>query len=515
MFIENLKAELNNEKQLTENGAVGYVTSGQKLLDLNFMVSSLRNAPEETIEKYFADAFYEDPLLAIKWLFYGRDVRGGLGERRLFRVCLRWLAVSRGDLVKALIPLIQEYGRFDDLFSLFDDVKIGKYVMRCFGVILEKDYIKMRNGEPISLAAKWAPRVNTSSKETKRLAKKLRNAMGYSERAYRKLVSEMNRYIDTVEVKMSANEWSVIDYNNVPSRANLIYKDAFMRHDESRRQDYLDSLSRGEAKINAGALFPNDIVHKYTNGGWTLIKERIDTTIEELWKNLPDYVNGANNVICVADGSGSMCVNVGNTRVTALEVANSLAIYFAERSSGEFKDKYITFSEKPRLVDFSRATSLNEKINIALAHNEIANTNIEAVFNLILNTAVKNKMKQKDLPKTILILSDCEFDAMTDGDTSKAMFERFADKYREHEYELPRLVFWNIDSRTKTVPIQQNKNGVALVSGFSPAIVNMVLSNELDPYKCLLQEINNDRYNPVEEAIQKYVEENGEKLRNL
>jgi hypothetical protein len=333
-------------------------------------------------------------------------------------------------------------------------------------------------------------------------------------REYRKMLSKMRKYIDVVECKMSAKEWNGINYEAVPSRANLIYNNAFLRNDEERRRAYLGALEKGEAKINASTLFPHDIVHKYGRG------YGVDATLEGLWEALPDTVKGCGNTIVVADGSGSMTCNVGgNTGVTALDVANSLAIYFAERSSGEFKDKYITFSERPQLVDFSNAKNLRDKLTIARQHNEVANTNIEAVFDLILNTAIRNKMAQEDMPANILIVSDMEFDSCATSGTPSAsrnswgwysssyqrptttLFDTIAKKYAEHGYKLPRLVFFNVNSRTSTIPVKENDLGVALVSGFSPNTIKMIMSNKLDPYECLLEQLNTERYQAVEDAI--------------
>ena len=228
-----------------------------------------------------------------------------------------------------------------------------------------------------------------------------------------------------------------------------------------------------------------------------------------MWKALPDYVKGNGNTICVADGSASMRSPIRGASVSALSVANAIAIYFAERSAGKFKNKYITFSEHPQLVDFSSCETLRDKIATALLHDECTNTNIEAVFDLILQTAINGYMKQSDMPKNILILSDMEFDSCvrTNGrgysyfSPDEKLFITFAKRYAEHGYQLPRLVFWNIMSRTGSIPVKENELGVALVSGFSPAVVNMVLSNCVDPYECLLEQLNSERYAPVEAAI--------------
>ena len=231
-----------------------------------------------------------------------------------------------------------------------------------------------------------------------------------------------------------------------------------------------------------------------------------DATLEGLWNALPDTVKGAENTIVVADGSGSMMCNVGNnTNVTALDVANALAIYFAERASGEFKNKYITFSSRPQLVDFSNAKTLRDKLQIALRHNEVANTNIEATFELILRTAVNNHMSQEDMPKNILIISDMEFDSAGGYYVNETLFATIAKKYAAHGYKLPRLVFFNVNSRTGTIPVKENELGVALVSGFSPNTIKMIMSNKLDPYECLLEQLNTERYQVIEDTIKDVV----------
>lgn len=506
-FMNAMRNTLNNEYNIsvTENGAIGYRTTGKELLDINFAVASLRRMSDVEVIKRFKKAFFEDQVLAMKWLFYARDAREGLGERRLFRVVLKDLVENNPEMVIPVINLIPEYGRCDDLWCLLDNEESAKVVYQIVDKQLEEDLKNMKAKKSISLMAKWMPSINASSEQTKNYGKKLCKALGATEREYRKALSMLRKYLDVVETKMSAKNWGEIKYEAVPSRANLIYNSAFLRNDEERRRDYLSKLEKGEAKINASVLYPHDIVHKY--GGNYYRMNAKDAAIEALWKALPDTVHGCGNTIVVADGSGSMRCNVGGgSGVTALEVANALAIYFAEHSSGEFKDKYITFSENPRLVDFSKAKSLRDKLQIAYAHNEIANTNIEKVFDLILDTAVKNNMHQEDIPANVLIISDMEFDSATytyrsDSKPTKRLFDAIAKKYAEHGYKLPRLVFWNVNSRTGTIPVKENYMGVALVSGFSVNIVKMVMSGKTDPYECLLETLNSERYAPVEAAL--------------
>lgn len=509
-FMSAMKNTLNDEYNVsvTENGAVGYRTSGKELLDLNFAVSSLRRATPADIAARFTRAFFEDQVTAMKWLFFARDIRGGLGERRLFRVVLEYMAKNSPEYVKPVIRLVPEYGRWDDLWCLFDTDLQGD-VLDVVCAQLKEDIANMNSGNSVSLLAKWLPSLHSSSADKRRYAKLICGYIGIQEWDYRRALSALRTKLDIVEKKMSAKEWDEIKYEAVPSRANLIYNSAFLRHDEERRRDFLSKLEKGETKINASTLFPHDIVHRYTNGGWGRTVKALDQTLEALWKSLPDTVNGCGNTIVVADGSGSMTSRVGGGNVTALDVANALAIYFAERSSGQFKDNYITFSENPRLVDFSHGKTLRDKIRIALSHNEMANTNIEAVFDLILDTAIKNNMSQSDIPHNILIISDMEFDGCAVTNTRRRgyrcvddrLFTVLAQRYADAGYQLPRLVFWNVNSRTGTIPVKENDLGVALVSGFSTNIVKMVMSGQTDPYECLLETLNTERYTPVEEAL--------------
>lgn len=510
-FITAIQDTLNDKYNISisENGAIGYRTSGKELLDLNFAVASLRGASEQEIIDKFTKAFFEDKILAMKWLFFARDVRGGLGERRLFRVILKNLVENNPEMVIPVINLIPEYGRYDDLWCLLDSQESAKVVYNIVDEQLIEDLYNMKENKPISLLAKWLPSPNASSQKTKKYAKQIYKTLGLTEREYRQILSRLRKYLDVVETKMSAKNWSEIKYEAVPSKANLIYSNAFLKNDEERRKEYLERLKKGETKINASTLYPHDIVHKYS-GGYCRLGNK-DATIEALWKALPDTVQGCGNTIVVADGSYSMTDNIGgNTTVTALDVANALAIYFAEHSSGEFKNKYITFSERPQLVDFSKADSLHDKLQIALAYDECANTNIEKVFDLILTTAIKHNMRQEDMPKNILIISDMEFDSCAaSGDSNmwrrnrpnQRLFEIIAQRYADAGYQLPRLVFWNVNSRTGTIPVKENELGVALVSGFSVNIVKMVMSNKLDPYECLLETLNSERYAPIEKAL--------------
>ena len=488
-FMNAIDNELNDEKCLTTNGAVGYATSGKKLLDLNFSVTSLRKQSEQEIINKFMDAYYEDPLLAMRWLFYARDAREGIGERRLFRVIMQYLAILKPDIVRSVLKLVSEYGRWDDMLCLLETPIKGE----AEAVIihqLSEDITNMNKGKPVSLLGKWMPSSNASSMTTKMYANMLCKAMGLTQKKYRQTLSRLRKYIDVVERKMSAKQWNEINYEAVPSRANLIYNDAFLRNDEERRRAYLSALSKGEAKINASVLFPDDIVHKYGTYGRDI--RAFDETLEGLWKALPTLTT--ENTLVVRDGSGSM---MGKP----LDVSTAMAIYMAERSTGEFHNQFITFGAKPKLISLDGMDTLREKLLKTYRETDCSNTNIKAVFDLILRTAVNNKMSQADMPKNIVIISDMQFDGVRFNFT-QPLFESIAADYAQYGYKMGRLIFWNVDEyHSNVVPIQQNELGVVLISGYSQNLVKMVMSGETDPYECLVKQLNDKRYDAVEEAV--------------
>lgn len=483
----------------TENGAIGYKSSGSALLDLNYAVSSLRSSSEEEIIDLFDKAFYENPEYTLKWLFYARDIREGLGERRLFRICYRRLLQFSPEAFFNNLKHISEFGRWDDLVSLVgierevDDYVINHIIRKQ----LNKDLKCLVENEPISLLAKWLPSENASSKRTKLSAKKIRSLLKISAKDYRLMLSALRKHSNVVEVQMCNNDWENIDYESVPSLANLKYKDAFLRHDRDRRHKYLNSVEKGTAKFNMKVATPVDIVSMYyASGFYSRRLKSLDTTLELAWKNLKDV--SVEETLVVADGSGSMTVKVDpSSSASALSVANALAIYTSEHNKGVYKDKYVTFSRTPQFVDLTSAESLQEKLSIANKHSEVANTNIEAVFDLILQVAIKNDIPRDKMIKNILIISDMEFDSATGGYFNQSLFETIEDKYNKYGYRLPKLIFWNVNSRTKTIPVIENDLGVILVSGFSQNVLNMVMSNKLDPYEALIEVLDRKRYSHI------------------
>ena len=506
-FIQALENELN--RSVTENGALGLRTTGKALLDMNFKVTSYRNSSEEEIINDFTKSLSEDFVNTMLWLFFCRDIREGLGERRTFRVIMEYLSKNYTEIVIGLLPLIPEYGRWDDLTYLIgSNPYVDNKIISIIGKQLFSDIENMGNKKPISLLGKWLPSENASSVKTKRLATFIRLQLSFTSKEYRKVLSNLRKYLNVVEKNMSANKWKDIEYESVPSKANLIYSNAFLKHDEERRVAYLNGVKDGTKKINSSTNYPYEIIHKYRGTGLN-----VDNTMEELWKALPKLPL-ADNTLVVADGSGSMMSRVStSTNATALDVANSLAIYCAENAKGPYHNKYITFSYKPRYVDFNNCKTLKDKIMYAQVHNEVSNTNIEAVFDLILHTAVDNNLTKDELPKNVLIISDMEFDAARTNclyynehanEEQDRLFKLIRTKYSKKGYELPKLIFWNVCSRTNTIPVKENKQGVALVSGFSQNILKMVMSDNLDAYGILTETLNSDRYKPVKGIVENY-----------
>lgn len=495
MFMEEIE---KNEAKVTENGALGFVTSGHKIVDLNFAIPSYRNNIDKAL---FEQAFNEDRNLTLKWLLYLRDVRNGVGERKSFRDFMQYLCSSHEEIALKFIENIDiaEYGRWDDYVYLYFAIKSKKIKDVIINIIknqLKNDLVNCKNEKNVSLLAKWMPSVNASSENTKKQAKILYRKLGMKdEKTYRSILSVLRKYIDVVETKMSSNKWDEIEYSTVPSKANLNYGDAFMRHDYDRRVSYLFELEQGKTKINAQAMFLHDIVHKYGICSFYGNNTKEDATLEALWK-AQNKVDGFKNTLVVRDGSASMTVPIGNSNVSALDVASAIALYCAQNNSGEFKNKFITFSATPKIVTVNSDT-LFGNLNIMRKYNECSNTNIQAVFGLILETARNSHMKQEDMPESILIISDMEFDGYSFNYSAK-LFNEISNDFKRNGYIMPKLIFWNVNSRTNTIPISKNEMGVILISGFSKNLMNMVMSSEIDPYKALVNELNVERYSIVD-----------------
>ena len=463
-FLNSMFKETS--KGLTENLAVTFIRSGSALLDFYAQAGSMRTNPDKALD-LFKKAFAEDKQSAVRILFYLRDVRGGQGERSLFRNCLEWLGTTYQDIFDQIVEYVSEYGRWDDMF--FDNAK-------CFSII-KKQLVEDKKTDTPSLLAKWLPTINASSKTTKQKAKFMAGKLEMDDISYRKLVREIRKKIKVVEELMSAQDWKKINYSSVPSQAARIYKDAFKKHDEERYNEFIEKAEKGEVKIQTGTLYPYQI--------YKSVKSNYSRTLEALWNRLPDYTQGKNALV-VADVSGSM----GGDPIS---VSVSLALYFAERNKGQFKDYFITFTGNPRLQKVVGDDLLGKMNSIEESDWEM-NTNIQAVFDLILKTALENNTSEKELPETIYIISDMEFDYCSNTETN---FEVAKEKYEEAGYKLPNIVFWNVDARSgNNLPVQKDEKGVTLVSGFSPVIFKIAVENKT-PEQVMLDTINSERYSKI------------------
>lgn len=460
-FLNSLYTETS--KGLTENEAITFIRSGSPLLDFYAQAGAMRKNKDKALD-LFQKAFAEDRLKAIRILFYLRDVRGGQGERDLFRAGLEWLGTDYPEIFDKVVGYVSEYGRWDDVF--FDNTK-------CIELI--RDQIKKdKDSETPSLLAKWLPTMNASSRTTKAKAKFMASKLGMNEVEYRKTLRKIRKQIKVVEELMSARKWKDINYSGVPSQASRIYKNAFKKHDEKRYTAFIEKAEKGEVKINASTLYPYQIYKSVQNG--------YSKTLEALWNQLPDYTQGKNALV-VADVSGSMSGD-------PISVSVSLALYFAERNKGQFKDHFITFSANPRLQRVV-GQNLRDKISSIETAQWDMNTDLQAVFDLILNTALQNNTPKEELPETIYIISDMEFDSACGTRTN---FEVIKEKYTNAGYKMPNLVFWNVDARSgNNLPVQIGENSVALVSGFSPVIFKMAVENKT-PEQVMLDTINSERY---------------------
>ena len=472
----------------TENGAAAYATTMSDCLDLFSTIGALRSAPEAEIADRFTRAWAENPDLAMKIAFFARDVRGGLGERRAFRVILKTLATLAPASVVKNLANIPEYGRCDDLMALLDTPCRGQM----FAYIrdqLAKDVSALSvDGESISLLAKWLPSVNASSADTVRAAKRVARALGMSDTQYRKTLSALRARIAILENNLRERDYT-FDYAKQPSKAMFKYRKAFFRNDGQRYQAFLEQVRSGEAKLNTGTLYPYELVAPILEGE---ASEAERLTLDTTWKALPNFA-GDGDALVVVDGSGSMYWSA--VQPMPATVALSLGLYFAQRNTGAFRGHFITFSERPRLVEV-KGRDLYEQVKYAVSFNECANTNVQAVFDLILRTAVKNRLKQADMPATLYFVSDMEFDSCAEhADLTNFEYARRA--FAARGYTLPRVVFWNVASRALQQPVTMNEQGVALVSGCTPRLFEMVLGGNLSPYAYMLDVLSAPRYRDI------------------
>lgn len=499
-FTTAIEAEQNYAR--TENGAKVYETSGKTLVDMYFKSEGLRTAHENKISKSVGRAYADDKLNTLKLIFHLRDIRGGQGLRYYFRTAIKHIAILNPEVVDKNLELFAEYGRWDDLIALMN-TPVEKDMLDLIDLQLNKDLIDKHP----SLLAKWLPSVGTNNKESKQWLHAILNHLKMSKAEFRKTyLSPIRKKINIIETDICSKSYTGIDYSKLPSKAMLRYKPLFFKYDKERFIAYIESLKKNKetkdpnVKINAGAVYPYEIIEKLFNVYGNNEAQEYDL-LNEMWNALPNYIEGSSKAIPIIDVSASM-------NGKPLDVALSLGIYMAERNEGIFKDKFFTFSEKPKLVTIKGET-LYEKVNNICKADWNMNTNFSLVFEKILDTAIKHNLTQDDMPERIITISDMQFDDARsnyysyDQDRNSEtpyLTEAIKNKYAEHGYKLPKMIFWNVEQTPHkgNIPMIENELGVGLVAGCSPSIFKSVITGDfIQPIELIMDILNKERYDAV------------------
>lgn len=493
----------------TENGGITHKTTKSDLLDMFAMGAAYRNRSDVDVINLFKNAYAENPVYALKCLFYIRDVRGGQGERRFFRVCMHWLANQDPEAAKRNLIYVPEFGRWDDLYE-FVNTPIED---EAFDIMKHQLALDVQCKTP-SLLAKWLKSENTSSEDSRRLGRITRQHFGMTARQYRKTLSILRTRINVLEKLMSENRWDEIEFDKIPSRAGMIYKNAFARHDLERQknenvQTYAEFAKDKTKTVNAKTLYPYECVAeavKVMYGdryyGWGYHSKNVDLEdtnrlmVNKYWDNLADYFNNATfNGIAVVDTSGSM---TGSSASAPINVAISLGLYCAEHNSGPFANHYVSFSSRPQMIR-TDGVDFCDKVERIYRTNLCENTNIEATFDLLFDAA--RHANKDDIPKNVIVISDMEFDSATSGWRSSSninsrnaetVLEGIARKWAAYGIEMPHLIFWNVDARQNNIPMIGNGR-ISYVSGFSPSIFETIMSGKTG-YELMMEKLNTERY---------------------
>lgn len=480
-------AKQTAETKLTENGAIAMNTTRSPLMDLYAIIGSMRTRSEAEIEDKFEAAFAENPILATKMAFYARDIRqGGLGERRTARILFNYLAKRHPDYLKLNIKWIPFFGRFDDWYSLVG-TPLEKEMWENFAHQLYFDLENLVQNKPYSMLAKWAKSENASSKESREMALKAMAALGLTPKTYRKALTVLRSRLNIVETALSAGKISDIDYQKVPSRAMLRYKQTFTKKDGDRFAEYKAAITSGKAKINAGALYPMDLVYDlmYKGGADPEI-------IEAQWKALPNFVSGESNVLVMADVSGSM---TGHPMAASI----GLATYFAQRNRGAYHNLYMTYTDNPHFIQINEHDSLRNIVRKVEDEGVGYSTNLEAAFDRILTMAKINRVAPEEMPKALVVISDMEIDQYTRDKASVSFLDTMLARFRSYGYDLPKIVFWNVEARQDTFHAYYTHPYVQFVSGFSAGSFKSLIANiDKSAYEAMVATLNDPAYDVLE-----------------
>ena len=509
-FLDSLKRETNYT--LTENGGIAHKSTLDAVYDMFALGGAYRSRTDEDCILLFKNALEENEELALKCLFYLRDIRCGQGERRFFRVCFKWLAKNYPELAFRNLDNIPEYGRWDDLYCV-EGTELRTDAFDVIQCQLNKDLMSLKEGEKegVSLLGKWLKSENASAEDTKYLANQTRIALRYSHKKYRKILSALRSRINIVEKLMSEGKWEEIQYAKLPSRAGLIYRNAFARRDIIS-QKYKNFIQSNDTKVNAKTLYPYNIIKDITKylDGWRSGIKNIPSiereTLEKYWNNLPNYIFGKNqSILCVVDTSGSM--TYGNS-ITPIDVAISLGIYAGERCEGPFKNHYISFSSRPQLIEI-QGIDLADKVNRIYQTNLCENTNLNAVFDLLKETALQSPENAKSLPNTIIVISDMEIDSGSKDcywnekreqfkgwttESAATEMEKIRTEWAAAGLTLPNLVYWNVDARNNT--ILDSGDSVSFVSGYSSILFESICKG-VKGIEIMYEKLLSDRYKNI------------------
>ena len=504
-FVESLREESNFG--YTENGAVKRKSTNSKLLDMFALGGAYRSRSDGEVILLFKNAFEEDPTYALKCLFYLRDVRGGQGERRFFRVCLHWAADVYTEAMKRNLVNVSEFGRWDDLYAF-----VGTRLEADAFQIMKNQFVLDLMCKTPSLLGKWLKSENTSSAISKELAAKTRKFFNLNHKQYRKALSTLRQRINVLERLMSENRWDEIEFDKIPSKAGFKYRNAFARRDIIKAK-YEAFAKNEKANVNAKTLYPYECVAEaiklmgykgsfHSNLSCVATDDVNRLMINKYWDNLTDYFNNASfNGMAIVDTSGSMC---GNEASAPINVAISLGMYCAEKAKGPFHNKFMTFSSSPTFIEIEGVDFCDKVYQITGAEWG-SSTNIEAAFNLMLHTAIKNHCSQDEIPENLIIISDMEFDSCASSGASirdkwggprlsnkKTLFESMKQKWDRYGYKMPRLTFWNVDARSNNIPMKDDGN-VTYVSGMSPVLYEQIMKG-LTAWDLMMDKLNSERY---------------------
>ncbi len=482
-MLKFLKNMIN--KSFTENGEVTNKTTQSYCLDLFATIGAMRKSDVADIRARFLKAFVENPSLALKIVFYARDIRGGLGERRVFREIINYLAYNKHDVLEKNIANIPEFGRYDDLIAILN-TPCENLALEFIKNQLTQDLQNYSKNNAVSLLAKWLPSINTSSETARVNGKKIARYLNMSDKEYRQTLVKLRKQIKIIENNLREKNYT-FDYSVQPAKAMLKYRGAFIRNDYDRYMEYLNSVQNGTMELKTATLTPFELVRIVLTQNLSLSEQKVLNTT---WDNLPDYKNDT-NTLAIIDTSGSMT----SYNYMPLATAISLGLYFAERNRGAFANHFMEFSNTPELIEI-KGKNFVDKVKFISSFCQVADTNIESVFDVILATAVKHKLPQKSLPERLVIISDMEFNSCV-RNSSLSNFENAKNRFAKYGYKLPEVVFWNVCSRNRHQPVEKNEQGVALISGFTPNLFEMVAEGITTPYEFMLKTLNNERYKNV------------------